>query len=60
MDTATIYYERAIYTTGADIAPIRVTVDGTERWMLTIVNFEDDSFKDGDIFNPPESANTLE
>lgn len=60
MDTVMINHEPIIYTTGAHLSPIKAVIDGEERWMWTVSEFGDDSFKDGDVFNPPESANTLE
>ena len=43
-----------IFTTGTFLRPIKVIQDGQELWMWTIAEFIDDSFKDGEVFNPPE------
>lgn len=49
-----------IYTTGAHLRPTKITYpNGREEWRWIVVEFEDDSFEDGDVFNPPESASTL-
>jgi hypothetical protein len=49
-----------IFTTGAFLRPIKVTQDGQELWMWTVVEFIDDSFSDGEVFNPPELSETEE
>ncbi len=49
-----------IFTTGAFLEPVRVIILGKTRWMWVVTAFEDDSFKDGDTFNPPEVADTEE
>jgi hypothetical protein len=46
-----------IFTTGAYLYPIE-GADGRFYWAVG--GFEDDSFMDGDIFNPLESADKLE
>ncbi len=43
-----------IHTTGALLRPQKVTdMLGNVIWMWTVVEFTDDSFKDGEVFNPP-------
>ena len=49
-----------IFTTGAFLRPIKVFQDGEELWMWTVAEFIDDSFKDGQIFNPPEVSQAKE
>ena len=44
---------KTIYTTGAYLAPMKCE-DGLYRWVVT--DFEDDTFQDGEVFNPPEQA----
>lgn len=46
MDTVMINHEPIIYTTGAHLSPIKAVIDGEERWMWTVSEFGDDSFKD--------------
>ncbi|MDR1543652.1 MAG: hypothetical protein LBS50_04430 [Prevotellaceae bacterium] len=50
-----------IFTTGAHLQPIQVKKeDGIKYWVWTVTEFVDDSFKDGKVFNPKESAENLE
>lgn len=49
-----------IFTTGAFIVPVRVRINGIETWRWIVDSFEDDSFFDGEIFNPPEYANAFD
>lgn len=46
--------EPVIYTTGAFLRPVKIAVDGKERWAWVVIEFEDDSFRDGDVYNPKE------
>jgi len=45
-----------IYTTGAYLVPKRVKINGKWQWAWLVTHFEDDSFRDGKEFNPPEIA----
>jgi len=48
-----------LYTTGAYIQPLKVVdVDGTEKWFWAVSEFVDDTFWDGEVFNPGESGTT--
>ena len=50
-----------IYTTGAILRPQKVTdMLGNMVWVWTVAEFTDDCFKDGEIFNPPETAENLD
>jgi len=49
-----------IFTTGAFLRPIKVVQDGQELWMWTVAEFIDDSFNDGEVFNPLEFSETEE
>ncbi len=49
-----------IFTTGAFLRPIKVIQNDQELWMWMVAEFIDDSFKDGEIFNPPELSETEE
>jgi hypothetical protein len=49
-----------IHTTGALLRPQKVTdMSGKSIWMWTVAEFTDDSYKDGEVFNPPETALSL-
>ena len=50
-----------IFTTGAFLKPIKVTDgEGKEIWAWYVSEFTDDSFLDGEIYNPQETANLKE
>ena len=50
-----------IFTTGAHLQPMKVkNDDGKEYWIWTVLEFVDDSFKDGEVYNPKETAENLE
>jgi len=50
-----------IYTTGALLRPQKVTDSlGNVIWMWVVAEFTDDSFKDGEVYNPTETAENLE
>jgi hypothetical protein len=50
-----------IYTTGALLYPQQVTdMLGNVIWMWTVAEFTDNSFKEGKVFNPPETAESLD
>jgi hypothetical protein len=50
-----------IFTTGAHLQPMKVkNEDGEEYWIWTVLEFVDDSFKDGEVFNSKETAKSLE
>ncbi|MDR0371877.1 MAG: hypothetical protein LBH80_08575 [Prevotellaceae bacterium] len=50
-----------IFTTGAHLQPIKIQKeDGREYWLWIVLEFVDDSFKDGEVYNPIESAESLE
>jgi len=34
--------------------------NGNDLWMWVVSDFDGDSFREGEVFNPPESAETLE
>lgn len=52
--------KNTIHTTGALLQPQKVTdMSGNVIWRWTVAEFTDDSFKDGEVFNPPETANNL-
>lgn len=47
--------EPAIYTTGALLKPMKViNSNGKEIWLWYVSEFVDDSFNDGEVFNPKE------
>jgi hypothetical protein len=50
-----------IFTIGAFLQPMKIQrEDGREYWVWTVTEFIDDSFRDGKVFNPKESAENLE
>lgn len=53
--------EPKIFTTGAFLQPVKVVdSDGKEIWVWYVTEFIDDSFKDGEIYNPVEISNKKE
>lgn len=49
--------EPIIYTTGAFLKPMKVTdSEGKEIWFWCVSEFNEDSFKDGEPYNPKEFA----
>jgi len=52
---------KRIFTTGAFLQPMKVIdEEGKEYWIWTVSEFVEDSFKDGEIYNPKETAESLE
>ena len=50
-----------IFTTGAHLVPIKIQKgDGKEYWIWSVSEFVDDSFRDGEVFNPKETAESLD
>ena len=50
-----------IFTTGAHLLPMNVkNEDGKEYWIWAVSEFVDESFKNGEVFNPKETAENLE
>ncbi|MDR3326607.1 MAG: hypothetical protein LBT04_00470 [Prevotellaceae bacterium] len=50
-----------IHTTGALLRPQKVTdMSGNVIWVWAVSEFTDDSYKDGEVYNPPETANNYE
>lgn len=47
--------DEQIFTTGAYLIPIQID----DRWVWMVSSFEDETFKDGESFNPPEAAESL-
>jgi len=53
--------KHVIFTTGAHLLPMKVNnEDGKEYWIWTVSEFIDDSFKDGEVCNPKEIAESLD
>ena len=49
-----------IFTTGAYLQPMPIKDhDGKDLWIWAVADFIDDSFKDGEVFNPKETADSL-
>jgi len=50
-----------IFTTGAFLRPLKVTdCDGKDCWVWTVSSFIENCYDDGDVFNPPVVAGSLE
>jgi len=50
-----------IFTTGAHLVPIKIQKDdGKESWIWSVSEFVDDSFRYGEVFNPKETAESLD
>lgn len=50
-----------IYTTGAFLQPLKIIDEtGRESWVWVVSEFDGDSFKDGDVYNPKKYAKTKE
>ena len=46
-----------IFTTGTFLSPRKFTLENGEIWWgWSVERFEDDSYVDGELFNPPELA----
>lgn len=48
-----------IFATGVFLRPFKCTINKIEQWRWIAVNFEDDSFFDGNYVDPAEYADTL-
>jgi len=48
--------DTVVYTTGAYLVPVEFA-DGSWHWVVS--QFEDDTFLNGETFNPPEIANSI-
>lgn len=48
-----------IFATGVFLQPVKCSINGIEQWRWVAVNFEDDSFFDGEIINPIEYADDI-
>lgn len=50
-----------IFTTGAFLNPMKVTdSEGKEIWIWCVSEFIDDSFINGEVYNPVENATTFD
>jgi hypothetical protein len=49
-----------IFATGVFLQPVKCTINNIEQWRWVAVDFEDDSFYDGEIINPNEYAERIE
>lgn len=53
--------EPLIFTTGAFLMPMKVVDSkGKEQWLWVVSEFTDDSYFDGNVYNPSEFANSKE
>lgn len=44
--------EPRIYVTGAYLVPMRIKIDGKERFVWTVDEFKDDTYLDGELCTP--------
>lgn len=49
-----------IFATGVFLQPLKCVVNNSEQWRWVAVNFEDDSFFDGEAINPALSAKQID
>ncbi len=53
--------EPMIYTTGAFLQPMKVTdSEGKEIWVWYVSEFNEDTFRDGEHYDPKEFGNSKE
>ena len=49
-----------IFTTGAFLKPLKtITTEGNEIWVWCVTEFVDDSYLNGNCFNPEEFGNSI-
>lgn len=48
-----------IFATGVFLQPVKCTINNIEQWRWVAVDFEDDSFYNGEIINPNEYADSI-
>ncbi len=53
----TNYHGPIVFTTGAYLQPVKLL---SGNWVWVVTEFDNDSFKDGEVFNPVEYAETLD
>lgn len=53
----TKYTGPIVFTTGAYLQPVKLL---SGNWVWVVTEFDNDSFKDGEVFNPVEYAETLD
>jgi len=54
-------HNKKIFTTGAFLQPIKVQDEnGREYWIWTVLEFVDDSYIDGEVYNPKETAESVD
>ena len=58
-DTFFAETEPRIYTTGAHVVPMKVTIGKKQRYVWVVDEFGDDSYLDGKCCNPVVYANNL-
>ena len=52
--------EPRIYTTGAYLVPMKIKVEGKERFVWTVDEFKDDTYLDGETCAPFVYSDNLE
>ena len=49
-----------IFTMGAFLVPMEISRNGKSFFVWVVEAFEDDTFKDGEIYNPREYGETID
>lgn len=49
-----------IFATGVFLQPVNCKIDGKQQWRWIAVDFEDESYLDGEIINPNEYSDNIE
>ena len=63
MEMKRVFFDDAplIYTTGAFLKPAKITTDkGKVVWVWYVAEYNEDSYRDGELYNPQEFADTKE
>lgn len=61
MNQLEFHNEPQIFTTGAFLKPMKVTdSNGKEIWFWYVSEFVDDSFRNGEVFNPIENTDIFD
>lgn len=58
MEKVYFEYDPLVFTTGAFLRPLKTSLHGKEIWLWVVTQFIDDTFKDGEIYNPVELGET--
>ncbi len=48
LDSYFIESEPSVYTTGAHLVPMKILIDGNEKYVWVVTEFDNDTFFDGE------------